>query len=184
MALTIKKPSRSPCALRILKRYFNPVEMKTLLTSNYFSSLYYNSEIWLTTIIKPELKQSLISASANALRSCVPLQNRFISFEAIHKQCNQFTPSQIAYFKLSILLFKLFNGQYHNKNWIDLATPIIITRWQTKFKTYKSNNYKIGMNILINRFYCLNNLICLNDLDLSLPLFKRKMKTVLCNITW
>ena len=156
--------------------------MKTFLTSNYFSSLYYNSEIWLTTSIKVDLKQSLLSASANALKSCVPLQNRFVSFEAIHKQCNQFTPSQTAYFKLSILLFKTYNDQNHNKNWIDLANQIIITRRQTKFKTYKSNNYKIGLNILINRFYCLNNLICLNDLDLSLPLFKIKMKTVMCNI--
>ena len=119
----------------LANKYFSPTEMKTFLTSNYFSSLYYNSEIWLTTSIKVELKQSLLSASANALKSCVPLQNRFISFEAIHKQCNQFTPSQTAYFKLSILLFKTYNDQNHNKNWIDLANQIIITRRQTKFKT-------------------------------------------------
>ena len=35
------------------------------------------------------------------------------------------------------------------------------------------------MNILINRFYSLNNPIELTDLDLTLPCFKKKMKDVL-----
>ena len=47
VAHAINKSSRSLCALRLLKRYLNPAEMKMLLTSNYNSSLYYNSEIWL-----------------------------------------------------------------------------------------------------------------------------------------
>ena len=130
--------------------------------------------------LKHELKQSLLSASANAIRSCIPLKNRFISFEAIHKECNQFTPTQVGFYKLSILLHKLYNSNVHSTDWRDLANLIIITRRQSKFKCFKTNIYKIGMNILINRFHALNNLIELNDLDSTLPCFKRKMKILFC----
>ena len=139
VALAIKKSNRSLCALRLLKRYFLPLEMKMLLTSNYYSSLYYNSEIWLSNGLKHELKQSLLSASANAIRSCIPLNNRFISFEAIHKECNQLTPKQVGYYKLSILLHKLYNSSDQSTDWRDLANLIIVTRRQTMFKTFKSN---------------------------------------------
>ena len=176
VAHAIKKSNKSLCALRFLKKFFTSLEMKTLLTSNYYSSLYYNSEIWLSNSLKQELKQSLLSASANAIRSCIPLQNRFISFEAIHKNCNQFTPTQMGYYKLSILLHKLYNSATHCKDWRDLANQIVITRRQTRFRIFKSNNFKIGMNILSNRFFVLNDRIELNDLDLTLPCFKKKMK--------
>ena len=153
-----------------------------LLTSNYYSSLNYNSEIWLSNNLKHELKQSLLSASANAISSCIPLQNLFISFEAIHKECNQFTPSQVGYYKLSILLHKLYNSSDQSTDWRDLANLIIITRCQTKFKTFKTNIYKIGMNILINCFHALNNLLELNDLDSTLPYFKKKMKVLFASV--
>ena len=145
-----------------------------------FSGLYCS--IWLTNNMKPELKQSLLSASANAIRSCVPLSNRFISFKAIHKECKQFTPTQIGNYKLSILLHKLYNSEHQNTDWRDLANLIIITRRQTKFRTFKSNNYKIGLNVLINRFHSLNDLIELKDLDSTLPSFKRKMKNMMLNM--
>ena len=99
IAHAIKKSNKSLCALRMLKKYLTPLEMKTIMTSNYYSSLYYNSEIWLSNSIKHELKQSLLSASANAIRSCVPFQNRYISFEAIHKNFQQFT--KIKWYRLA-----------------------------------------------------------------------------------
>ena len=89
---------------------------------------------------------------------------------------------QVSYFKLSILLHKLYNSTEHSTDWRDLANLIIITRQQTKFKTFKSNIYEIGMNILINRFYALNGLIELNELDLTLPSFKKKMKVLFAGI--
>ena len=47
------------------------VEVKTfltLITSNFYSSLFYNSEIWHIPTLKATLKQKLHSASAMALR--------------------------------------------------------------------------------------------------------------------
>ena len=43
-------------------------ELLNLLTSNIYSILYYNSEIWHLPSLKPTLKQKLLSASARALK--------------------------------------------------------------------------------------------------------------------
>ena len=172
----ITKANKSLCALRLLKRYFLPHEMKLLLTSNYFSSLYYNSEIWLSPLLKSDSKQLLLSASANALRSCMPLKNRFISFEDIHKNFGQPTPMSIGLYKLSLLLYKTFNSKDLNNDWLDLSEQIIVTGRQNRFSCFKNNNYKIGMNKQSNKFFFLKNRIDLDLFDLSLPVFKIMMK--------
>ena len=59
--------------------------MKTLLDSNFYSVLYYNAVIWLTSDIKATLKHDLMSISANALRSCLMKENFDLSFENINK---------------------------------------------------------------------------------------------------
>ena len=41
----------------MIKRFFSRDEMVILLMSNFYSILYYNSEIWHLPSLKPELKQ-------------------------------------------------------------------------------------------------------------------------------
>ena len=177
VASTIKKSNKALCALRLIKPYLTPPVMRTLIISNYYSVLYYNSEIWLSPNLNADSKQQLLSASANALCSCMPLPNPFISFEAIHKFFNHSTPEQIGNYKLSLLLHKTYNSTTQNKDWLELADQIVITGRQSKFISYKSNNYKIGLNILVNRFYSLKQRIVLDDLNHNMPVFKKKMKT-------
>jgi hypothetical protein len=43
---TIIKANCSLCAIKLIKKYFRKAELRTLLTSNFYSILYYNSEIW------------------------------------------------------------------------------------------------------------------------------------------
>jgi hypothetical protein len=42
----VQKSSRSLNALKIIRKYFNTPELINLVTSNFFSILLYNSEIW------------------------------------------------------------------------------------------------------------------------------------------
>ena len=176
VANTINKSNKALCALRLIKPYLTHPVMRSLLISNYYSVLYYNSEIWLSQNLNADYKQQLLSASANALRSCMPLPNPFISFEAIHKFFNHSTPEQIGNYKLSLLLHQTFNSIKQNKDWLELADQIVITGRQSKFFSYKSNNYKIGLNVLVNRFYALKQCIVLDNLNLNMPMFKKKMK--------
>ena len=71
VANAICKAKKSLYALRLLRRFFNDQEMRVLLDSNFYSILYYNAVIWLTPRLSLVLKQSILSISANALRSCM-----------------------------------------------------------------------------------------------------------------
>ena len=42
----IKKAKRSLHAIRPIRKFFNKEKLKQLITSNFYSVLYYNSEIW------------------------------------------------------------------------------------------------------------------------------------------
>ena len=49
VAHSICKAKRKLFGLRLLRKYFNHSEMKTLLDSYFYSVLYYNVTVWLTT---------------------------------------------------------------------------------------------------------------------------------------
>ena len=175
---TIKKSNKSLCALRLIKRYLSLPVMKTLLITNYYSILYYNAEIWLSKNLSSNCKQLLLSASANAIRSCALKDCSLISFEKIHEKAKLANPLQVSNFKLALILHKTFNSNTLNTNWVELSYQIVITRRQNQFICHRNNNHKIGLNLLINRFHSLNNKISLDDLNLSYLSFKNKMKTL------
>ena len=79
--------------LHWLKKHFNQQELLTLLTSNFYYILYYNSKIWHLLALSPQLKQLLLSASANALTQKVT--NRMQSFIDIHTECDRALPEQM-----------------------------------------------------------------------------------------
>ena len=64
----INKANMALHAIKLIKKHFSGNEIIQLLTSNFYSILYYNSEIWHLPTLKPELNQMLLSASAKALK--------------------------------------------------------------------------------------------------------------------
>ena len=76
IASAISKAKIALYALRLLKRYFTPNQMRILLDSHFYSVLYYNAVIWLTPSLSSDVKQNLLSISANVLRNC--LMHNFI----------------------------------------------------------------------------------------------------------
>ena len=82
----IAKAKKVLYALRLLRKFFTKEQMRTLLDSYFYSVLYYNSVIWLTPELNLQIKQSLLSVSANALRSCLRHDGSdVLSFEMLHK---------------------------------------------------------------------------------------------------
>ena len=177
-ANAIAKANKSLYAIKMISKFLNGGEIKTLLTSNFYSTLYYNSEIWLSHLLDQNSKQMLLSASAKALRLSMPFSNNLISFEEIHKKCNQSTPSHIAQYKNALELFKLFNAALPSKNWIDLNNQIIVNRRQNFFNCIRVNNFKIGLSTMVNKFFSLNGKIELKLLNLSYPTYKKKCKSI------
>ena len=176
---TIQKANKALHAIKIIKKYFSKIEITTLLTSNYFSILYYNSEIWHLPTLSPELKQMLLSASANALKLTQNNPNYMQSFIDIHKSCKRALPEQMILYKHAILLYKLYNENLPETDWLALNFQQTTTTRQAVFFIIKNNNFKIGNNILTNRLNILNNKIPLNLLNKSFNTYKIECKKLL-----
>ena len=178
VANTICKAKKSLYALRLLRKFFNDQEMRTLLDSYFYSILYYNAVLWLTPDLNCSLKQDLLSISPNALRSCMMYNCSEISFLEIHKKCNKCTPTQIMSYQASIQLFKTMNNifSYCSTEHASLLNNIVCTRRQLKFEIVRSNRTKIGMNMIANKFYHISKQIALDLLNLKLVHFKKLMK--------
>ena len=88
IANCISKSTKALNAIKLIKRFFIKAELIQLITSNFYSILYYNSEIWQLPV-KNVLKQKLLSASAKALKVCIyypaNLCEYFVSIRRQHK---------------------------------------------------------------------------------------------------
>ena len=102
---TINKAKKTYHAINLIKKYFNQDELKGLLTSNYFSVLYYNSEIWHLPTLNPQLKQKLLSASANAVKLCLSKLPSNTSYETIQRLAKRATPTQMTTKSLNLINF-------------------------------------------------------------------------------
>ena len=143
-----------------------------LITSNFYSVLYYNSEIWHLHALKSNLKQKLLSASANAIKICIKHCTRDVSFIDLHNAYNRATHENFLLYKHAISLFKLINDPTFTTEWVALNFNQILTSRQTKFIATKTNKRKVGLNALANRAYILNNRVPLEWFNLSFNSFK------------
>ena len=89
-----------------MMRFFNQNEMRMLLDTHFYSVLFYNASIWLTPILKCDMKQKLLSISAHVLRTCLSHDGFDVSFENVHKIHNKCTPKQVMFFQMALKLHK------------------------------------------------------------------------------
>ena len=172
----INKAKQKLYGLRLLRSFFEPKDMRTLLDSYFYSTLYYNANVWLTTELNSQLKQSLLSISANALKSCMMYGNNLISFVDIHKNNAKCTPMQIAMYQSSLILYKALNSDELTHDIVSILTQMVCTSRQLKFEILRSFNTKIGLNTTANKLYPLNGKIGLDFLNLGFVQYKKIMK--------
>ena len=138
--------------------------------------LFYNSDIWYLPTLKNTLQQSLLSASAGALKVCLWYVDIGLSYINIQKICGRASPEMLMSYKLTLCIQKLYNVRFNSIKFRVPNSNQILTGRQTKFFTLKSNKFKVGINLLANIFYLLNNTIPLTWLNMSLNSFKIKCK--------
>ena len=115
--------------------------------------------------LKYSLKQKLLSASAKALNVCTRFADNGTSFPNLHKMCNRANPNEMMTHKIALALFKSYNKDFNCVEFVHLNCNQIITGRQTKFKTHKQHNTRVGLNSLANR-------IPLSWLNLSIDSYK------------
>jgi hypothetical protein len=103
------RSNKSLNAIRIIRRYFTTAELNSLLSSNFYSFLFYNLEIWNSSSLHYQCKQILLSASGRALRVSLHYPNPNISFVELHRIAKKATPATMGEHQLALQLYKTFN---------------------------------------------------------------------------
>ena len=172
----IKKANGALNAIKLIKKYFTNQELVGLVTSNFYSVLFYNSEVWHIPSLKSNLKQQLLSASARALKVCMNKPDPMLSFKRIHEINKRGLPGQIMTYKTSLLLHTLYTKKEPETEWLNLQFQHQFNNRHNKFAVTKTNTLRVGENILVNRLSLTNNKIPLDWLNLNYDTFKIKCK--------
>ena len=178
VAHALKKSMKALNAIRLIKRFFTHKELLGLITSNFFSILYYNAEIWQLPSLKSTLKQKLLSASARALRVSTKVIDFYQSFNMLHTSCKRALPEMFMKYKLALCLYKLYNESFNSIEFAQLNFNQVLTGRQENFKIIRNNVYKVGLNSLSNRLHFINDQIPLNWLNCSFGTYKIRCKSL------
>ena len=179
VAQAITRSKQALHGIKLIKKYLTKDETKLLLTSNFYSILYYNSEIWLSNNLKVRQKQQLLAASSNALKILNNVNDLGISYVQLHSKEKRALPMNFAKYRMAIQLYKIYNAEERNDDWIDMNFQQNFNARNGKFQINDYSRLKIGRNVLCNRLNELNNQINLDWLNQSLISFKLKMKSLL-----
>ena len=93
-------------------------------------------------------------------------------FADAHSTNKRGTPSEISKYKLSLSLYHILNKRTPIQDWTELFFNQAVGSRMRNFKIIKSNNRRIGLNLLCNRLHTINNKIHLDWLNLSFLLYK------------
>ena len=174
----IKEANQNLHAIKIIEKYFTKEEKGTLLTSLFYSKLYYGSEVWHLPSRSATQNKKLKFASANALRSCDNTMTIYNTHTEIHDNAKRALPDQMINYKQAITMYKLFHTCQPEQEFLHLNFQLNQNPRIQTVNFFTRQNYETGKNILLNRLSHLNNKINVTWLDLSLNTFKIKCKTL------
>ena len=149
-----------------------------MLITCYYSIFYHDSEIWHLPQLNPQLKQQLLAASAAPLELTTPNYHRMIYYKTLHYMNKRATPSQITLHKHSLLLHKIYNDESMGLNWVNLFFNQNFNERDNTVKFFNTSTYKVGNNIIANRFVILNGKIPNNWLNATFENYKIKCKVL------
>ena len=88
------------------------------------------------------------------------------------------TPDQMSNYKHAIQLFKLYNSTKTTADWVDLNLQQIFNGRQEHFQVVNTAKYKVGRNLMVNRFHSINNKINYESFNKSFETFKITCKSI------
>ena len=119
-----------------------------------------------------------MSASANALKICVSKLPPNTYHDAIQRLAKRDTPEQMSTYKHALQLYKLVNSTNMTDDWISLNDQQTFNGRNEHIHTVKTSNYKVGCNLLVNRFQPLNDKIKYSWFNESFDSYKMKCKNL------
>jgi len=104
-----KKCNQKLAVLKKIRHKFTLQQFKKIVTSQYFSILYYCSPVWLHDGLKSGLKRQINSAHFKALHIMLKDYKNKISRNVLTKKCGRATPKQWYKYSVATLIIKTFN---------------------------------------------------------------------------
>ena len=180
----IKNSRKALHAIKLIKKNFSKDELKQLLTSNFYSILYYNSEVWHIPTIHSNLKQQLLAASSTGLRLLGSRCDVRISYDRLHNYNGRATPADMMKYKHSLQLYKNFNDNSQNETWLRLNFQQNYNQRNEFVIITDTSMNRIGKNLMINRLNLINGKIKYDWLNLSFESYKLKCKETFLTKTY
>ena len=142
--------------------------LETLLTSLFYSKLYYGSEVWHIPGRTLTQNKKLKLASANAIKSCNKNLTIFHTNTQIHAAADRALPDQMMKYKHAISMYRLFNNCQPETEFVQLNFQYNQNMRLNHANFFIRQNYESGKNILLNRLSHLNDIIEKSWLEQSL----------------
>jgi len=137
-----------------LRKHFNQDELKTLMTSFYYSKMYYAAEIWLGPGLSITAKRLLMSTSSKILKTITGIrcnQVDKVSYFDLHKLLGRATPEMMMSYVQATCLHRISTSGVPNNVFLDLSGHDIEERRHYKTMLSKTNKSRVGLNIFRNR---------------------------------
>ena len=177
-----KEANANLYAIKRIAKFFNREEKTLLITSLFYSKLYYGSEVWHLPERTSAQNKMLKNASANALRITTKEITIFHTHTQIHKMAKRALPDQIIKYKHALMMYKLLRQCTPEIEFVQLNFQANLNQRLQHHNFVRKQNYNVGNNILLNRLCCLNNQIKQSMTNESYLTYKIKCKELFLHI--
>ena len=174
----IQKCKKSLQAIKLISKYFTIDERLNVVTSLFYSKLYYGAEIWLIPTLSFSLKKKLLSISTQALRIVANDHLKIFNSNDLHIMFKRFTPNQWRTYSNLQVIYRIINYEIPEEIWIELQSNALPLTRANKILFPPSNKLKVGNNSILNRLSYASTLINNDDLNLSYSSFKILIKRI------
>ena len=173
---SILKSRKTLQAIKLISKFFTIDEKLNIVTSLFYSRLYYGAEIWLLPSISHLLKRKLLSISTTALRLVANDHYKIFSSDELHVMFKRFTPNQWKNYCNLLCLYRIYNHRVPENLWLELQINALPLTRSNKTLFPPKNKLKIGLNSFSNRLSYISTLINNDHLNLSYSSYKIKIK--------
>lgn len=180
---SILKSKKTLQAIRLISPNFTIDEKLNIITSLFYSRLYYGADVWLIPSLGHCLKRKLASISTQALRIASGDYMKIFNSNDLHQMFNRFTPVQWGHYCALLNLHKIFNNHVPESIWIELQVNSLPLTRANKTLFPPKNKLKVGLNSLTNRLSFVSTLVTNDQLNLSYGSFKVLSKNIVRYIT-
>jgi len=146
---TIAKCGSKLSVLRKIRRKFTFEDFQKLITSQYFSQLYY---CWLIPTLKANLKKLVNTAHYKALRISLYDFKKKIPRHELTKRCKRASPSEWGKYAHASFVIKCLQHNAPNHLAVKIRETLFATRREPEIgKFFNISKGKIGMQSIQNR---------------------------------